>query len=184
MSKILLSILMVGFISACSINTIQYQPDFNLVNDMKDSEMQKMSVGEISSQNPKVNKVSIRGSSMVSTFNNSYAEYLEVALREQLQQAGLYNASSTISIGGELLTNQISEAGFSIGTADLSARFKVLSSGEVIFDKVVTITHEWESSFVGAIAIPNAQNNYPIAVQKLISKLMSDRDFISSVQRK
>jgi len=184
MYKKLFSILMVGFISACSMNTVQYQPDFNLVNDMKDSEMQEMSVGKISSQNSEVNKVSIRGSSMVSTFNNSYAEYLEVALREQLQQAGLYNASSTISIVGELLTNQINAMSFSIGTADISAKFKVLNSGNVIFDKVVTIRHQWDSSFVGAIAIPNAQNNYPIAVQKLISKLMSDRDFISAVQRK
>lgn len=182
MKKILFSILMVSLVSACSMNTVQYQPDFNLVNEMKDSNLQKMSVGDISSKNPNVNKVSIRGSSMVSTFNNSYAKYLEVALREQLQQANLYDSSSAISIAGELLTNKVNAAGFSVGTAEISARFEVLNSDKVIFDKVVTIAHEWDSSFVGAIAIPNAQNNYPIAIQKLISKLMTDQDFISSVQ--
>lgn len=183
MIKILFSVLVLSLISACSMNTVQYQPDFNLVNDMKDSNLQKISVGDISSKNPKVNKVSIRGSSMVSTLNNSYAEYLEAALREQLQQSNLYDSSSTISIAGELLTNQVNAAGFSAGTADIAARFEVLNSDKVVFDKVVTITHEWDSSFFGAIAIPNAQNNYPIAIQKLISKLMTDQDFISSIQR-
>ncbi|MFT5722267.1 MAG: hypothetical protein ACI9W6_002593, partial [Motiliproteus sp.] len=37
--------------------------------------------------------------------------------------------------------------------------------------------------FIGAIAIPNAQNNYPKAVQKLISKLMSDQNFITAVSK-
>lgn len=184
MYKILFSIVMIGLMSGCTMNAVQYQPDFNLVNDMKDNELKKMNVGEISSASPKVNKISVRGSSMVSTFNNSYADYLEVALREQLQQADLYDASSSIAIAGELLTNKINAAGFSVGTATISAQFKVESSGYVVFDKVISIMHEWESSFVGAIAIPNAQNNYPIAVQKLITKLMSDPDFISSVKRK
>jgi hypothetical protein len=182
MKKALFIVLTVSLVSACSMNTVQYQPDFNLVNDMKDNNLQKMSIGDISSKNPDVNKVSIRGSSMVSTFNNSYAKYLEVALREQLQQANLYDSSSSISIVGDLLKNEVNAAGFSVGTAEITTRFKVLSSDKVIFDKVVTITHEWDSSFVGAIAIPNAQNNYPIAIQKLISKLMTEQDFISSVK--
>jgi hypothetical protein len=166
------------------MNAVQYQPDFNLVNDMKDNDLKKMNIGEISASNQKVNKISIRGSSMVSTFNSSYADYLEVALREQLQQADLYDASSFIIITGNLLTNKVNAAGFSVGTADISSQFIVESSGNVVFDKVITITHEWESSFVGAIAIPNAQNNYPLAVRKLVVKLMSDSDFISSVQSK
>jgi hypothetical protein len=97
MKKILFCLLMVSLISACSMNTTQYQPDFNLVNDMKDSNLEKMSVGDISSKNPKVNKVSIRGSSMVSIFDNSYAKYLEAALREQLQQVSASTTTSSIS---------------------------------------------------------------------------------------
>lgn len=184
MYKIITSMIIVGLMSGCTMNAVQYQPDFNLVNDMKENELQKMNVGEISSVNQKVNKISIRGSSMVSTFNNSYAEYLKVALREQLQQASLYDATSLIVITGDLLSNEVNAMGFSVGTADISAQFKVVSSGNVVFDKIVSITHEWESSLIGAIAIPNAQNNYPIAVQKLVAKLMSDSDFISSVQSK
>lgn len=183
MYKILISMIAVGLMSGCTMNAVQYQPDFDLVNEMKGYELNKMNVGEISSNNPKVNKISIRGSSMVSPFSNSYANYLEEALLAQLQQANLYDASSIIVITGDLLTNKLNAAGFRIGTADISAQFKVESSGNVVFDKVVSISHEWDSSFVGATAIPRAQNNYPIAVQKLVAKLMSDTDFISSVQR-
>lgn len=184
MYKVLISMVIVGLMSGCTMNAVQYQPDFNLVNDMKDNEFKKMNVGEISSNNPKVNKVSIRGSSMVSTFNNSYADYLEVALREQLQQADLYDASSIVVITGDLLINKVNTSGFSIGTAEISAQFKVESSDNIVFDKIISIAHEWESSFLGVIAIPNAQNNYPVAVQKLVAKLMSDPDFISSVKSK
>lgn len=182
MYKIIISILLVGLMSGCTMNAVNYQPDFNLVNEMKDQDLKKINIGEITSENPKVNKISIRGSSMVSPFNSSYADYLEVALREQLQQADLYSKSSSITIFGELLINKINAAGFSVGTADISAQFKVEDSGEILFDKVVAINHEWASSFVGAVAIPNAQNNYPLAVQKLISKLMSDPEFLYSVK--
>jgi hypothetical protein len=68
-----------------------------------------------------------------------------------------------------------------VGTAKISVRFSVENLGGVKFNKVITVNHEWESSFIGAIAIPNAQNNYPITVKKLISKLMLDKDFISAV---
>lgn len=73
--------------------------------------------------------------------------------------------------------------GFSVGTADLSAKFIVTDSDNVVFYKIITIRHKWDSSFIGAIAIPNAQNNYPKAVQKLISKLMSDQNFITAVSK-
>ncbi len=184
MYKILISLMIVGLTSGCTMNAVQYQPDFNLVNDMKDNELKKMNVGEISSDNQKVNKITIRASSMVSTFNNSYADYLAVALREQLQQADLYDATSTIVITGNLLVNEVNTSGFSVGIAEISAQFKVESSGKVVFDKTFSIVHEWESSFMAAIAVPNAQNNYPIAVQKLVAKLMSDSNFISAVQNK
>lgn len=183
MKKILCSLLMLGFLSACSMNTVQYQPDLNLVNDMKDSNLKDMHTTGITVNNKSLNHISIRGTAMISTYDKSYAKYLEIALQEQLQQAKLYNPLSATSISGELLTNKVNAAGFSVGTAEISVRFEVTSANEIIFNKVVTVSHEWDSSFVGAIAIPNAQNNYPIAVQKLIAKLMTDKDFISSVHR-
>jgi hypothetical protein len=181
MYRMILSLLALGFMSGCTMNAVQYQPDFNLVSELKDQNIRSISVGDISNKEPALNRISLRGSPMVSTYSNSYADYLEAAIKEQLLQSGLYEESSTIEISGELLENKVSVASFSIGTANISARFIVKNSENIRFNKIVAIEHQWPSSFVGAIAIPNAQNNYPLAVQKLINKLMSDSEFISAV---
>ncbi len=46
------------FLSGCTMSTAQYQPDFNLVNDLKDSEIQEVAVGDFSSPNSSVDKIS------------------------------------------------------------------------------------------------------------------------------
>ncbi len=183
MYKLLIGCLILALTSACSMKAPPYQPDFNIVNDLNNDDIQSISVGEIESQDPKVNKLSLRGSPMLSPYNNSYADYLEEALQEQLTQANLFDAESDIEIRGELLENKVNAKGIKTGTANLSARFEVENGSVVKFDKIKTIQHEWKSSFVGAIAIPNAAENYPIAVQKLVAALMSDPDFIAAVKK-
>ena len=183
MNKVIISFLLVSSLAGCTMNAVQYQPDFNLVNHLKDQDIQSINIGDITAENPKVNKISLRGSPMVSTFNNSYADYLEVALKEQLTQANLYDAASTIEISGSLLDNRVDAMGLRVGVANISARFVVDSSGETVYDKTISIYHEWPSSFSGAIAIPNAQINYPGAIQKLISKFMRDQELLDVVKK-
>ncbi|MDH3979516.1 MAG: hypothetical protein OEU91_03275 [Gammaproteobacteria bacterium] len=157
----------------------QYQPDFELVNTLKDVNLQNMQTGKFVSADPSIDKVTIRGSSLVSPYNNSYSEYLKNALSEELKQSALWDTNANIVISGELLENEMDASGFSIGEADLSARFLVSRDGTEVYNKVHTIHHEWASSFVGAVAIPNAINNYPIAVQKLIGALLLDIDLLN-----
>ncbi|WP_075187678.1 hypothetical protein [Teredinibacter haidensis] len=182
----LTTILLVAFTlfmaTGCTMNAVQYQPDFAVVNDLKDAETKVMAVGDITSASKKVDKISIRGSSMNSPFNGSYSDYLENALKEQLSHAGLFDASSSVVISGELQQNDLNAAGFSIGKADLSAKFVVKRDGEEVYSGVKSVHHEWPSSFVGAVAIPNAVNNYPTAVQKLVVELLSDEEFLAAVK--
>ena len=63
------------------------------------------------------------------------------------------------------------------------AKFIVTKENHEIYNKDHSIQHQWDSSFVGAIAIPNAQNNYPIAVQKLIAVFLTDPEFIKVVHK-
>lgn len=183
MNKIIISFFLVSSLAGCTMNAVQYQPDFNLVNHLKDQEIQSINIGDITAENPKVNKISLRGSPMVSPFNNSYADYLEAALREQLTQANLYDNSSSIEISGSLLENSVDAMGFTVGVANISARFVVDKSGETVYNKTISIRYEWPSSFVGAVAIPNAQNNYPEAIKKLIFKFMRDQEFLDVVKK-
>ena len=50
----------------------------------------------------------------------------------------------------------------------------------MVYDKSFEAQHEWESSFIGALAIPAAMDNYAGAVQKLVGMLFADADFSSS----
>jgi len=160
----------------------QYQPDFEVINTLKDIPLAHMQVGEFVSANPAVDKVSVRGGSLVSPFDGSYSAYLRNALAEELKQSSLWDNSADTVISGELLQNDLDASGFSIGVADLSARFRVDKRGNQVYDKVHSIHHEWDSSFIGNVAIPNAINNYPIAVQKLINEFLLDIDLLHAVK--
>ena len=55
----------------------------------------------------------------------------------------------------------------------------VKKDGHMTFNKVVEVKHQWDSSFMGGIAIPNGVNNYPVMLQMLFTKLIADPEFIA-----
>ena len=40
----------------------------------------------------------------------------------------------------------------------------------------------WDSSFMGAVAIPKAQQQYPLIVQKLLTMIWTDADFQAALK--
>jgi hypothetical protein len=181
--KTLLVLLVILIASGCSTVAPQYQPDFNLVNELKDLDLPGMKSGEFTAANDSVNHISIRGGTMSSPFDNSYAEYLKKALEEELKQSSIWDLSSEIEITATLLKNELDASGLSIGECDLSANFMVNKEGSEIYNKVHSIHHEWESSFIGAIALPKAQQNYLVAIQKLLREFFLDQDLLSTLNQ-
>lgn len=109
-------------------------------------------------------------------FNDSFSGYLKEALQRELESAGRYRADSSLNISGVLLDNRL-DAGVDVGTAMLSARFNVTKSATTVYDKTLTAQSRWESSFLGAVAVPAAVRNYVGTFQKLLYQLFSDPDF-------
>jgi hypothetical protein len=85
-------------------------------------------------------------------------------------------------VSGALQKNDINAAGFGTATGDIAARFVVKRGGEVRYDQVKSIHDEWDSSFAGAVAIPRAQQRYPVMVQKLLAALYADPDFVQALK--
>jgi hypothetical protein len=81
-----------------------------------------------------------------------------------------------------LQKNDVNIPAVGSGTGDLEARFIVKRAGETKYNQVKTIHDVWESSFVGAVAIPRAQARYPIIVQKLLAELYADPAFIEALK--
>jgi len=173
--------LYIVLLSGCAtMNAPEYQPDFEMINTLKDIPLEKMRVGGFVSANPGVDKVSVRGIGLSSPYGGSHSGYLRNALEEELKQADLWDDGSDIEVTGELLKNEL-DAGMSTGDANLSARFHVDRQGAQVYDKVHTIHHEWESAVVGNVAIPNGINNYPVAMQKLVNEFLLDIDLLHAI---
>lgn len=167
--------------TACSIQAPPYQVSLENVQSIKTSKISPVSVGEFGISK-KLNSISLRGSGMYSPIEKSYGKYLADALQQELKLAKLWSGVSSNIISGEILTNDIDISGFSEGTGEISAKFEITQNGEVKFSKVIESTITFDSSFVGAIAIPNGQNNYKNLVQSLIKNLFQDKDFILNLK--
>ena len=103
-------------------------------------------------------------------------------MRQDLELAGKLAPDAKIEISGALQKNDIDIPPVGSGTGDLEVRFVVKRGGETRYDQVKAIHDTWDSSFVGAVAIPRAQARYPIMVQKLLAELYADPAFVEAVK--
>lgn len=131
---------------------------------------------------PGAASLSIRANSMTSPIGAHFGDYIANALQQELVLAKLMDPRSDTVVSGQLLKNNIDAGGFSTNEGQIEARFVVKRNDAVKFDKVKKVEMKWDSSFVGAVAIPKALNNYPVMVQMLISSLVSDPDFAAAVK--
>lgn len=113
--------------------------------------------------------------------DGTFSGYLHDAAISELQTAGRYDPHSDIVLTGILTRNELS-TGMSTGTATIGAQFVLTRDGRMCFKKSFVAVSNWPSSFVGAIAIPNAISNYPTAYQKLLGDLFADSEFISALR--
>ncbi|MDB5985351.1 MAG: hypothetical protein JWR16_404 [Nevskia sp.] len=167
--------------SACSLVAPQYTADLSDVQRLKDAHIDSAKVGEFTAS--KESTISLRGSSLSSPYENSYGKYLAESLKQELQLAGKLAPDSTIEVTGVLLENDLDASGFSTGTGHIKAHFTVKHSDATAYDQIKAADIKWDSSFVGSVAIPRAQQQYPKLVQALLSKLFDDKAFIKALQQ-
>lgn len=128
-------------------------------------------------------KVSIRTNKLRSPINNSFSQYLRETLRVELVAAGLLDENSSEKISGVLIDSQV-EAPVGTGFAALKARFIVTRSGEVRYDKILSVEANWASSFMGVSAIPIAAGQYEMLYRKLVGNLLKDPDFEQAISNR
>jgi hypothetical protein len=120
--------------------------------------------------------ISLRGSSLKAPGSGSFAEHLKATLTAQLKAAGWLDPTSRSTITGELLQSE-ADAAIGTGTGSLGARFSVVRDGIAVYRGELRVQDSWESSFMGAVAIPLAMQRYEALYGKLVAKLIDDPDF-------
>ncbi|MGC0152449.1 hypothetical protein ACPRNU_08335 [Chromobacterium vaccinii] len=119
----------------------------------------------------------LRGAnSLQAPTEGSFSKYLAATIKAELQTAGLLDEKAGTVISGELLENALDPA-VETGQAQLAARVVVMRDGAVRFDRRVEAKSQWESSFLGAVAIPLAASQYEALYRKLVGNLLADEDF-------
>ena len=126
--------------------------------------------------------LSVRSNAVYSPLDESFAKYLQETLRVELQAAGLLDSASATSIRGDLTDSQL-DAAIGQGTGSLAARFVVARGGRTLYDKELKVNATWDSSFIGAVAIPAAVNEYTALHRKLVATLLADPAFRTAVAR-
>jgi len=114
--------------------------------------------------------------------HGGWSQFLKDTLVTELTAAGLYDPASRFVIEGQLTDSRV-DAAIGTGTARLAARFIVTNNGYAAYDKELTVDASWPSSFAGAVAIPEAMNQYGALYKKLAASLFDDPDFQSALAK-
>nr|WP_288853507.1 hypothetical protein [uncultured Acidovorax sp.] len=174
------------FLVGCAGPAPNYTPSVDNVERLKKTSSSEVKVGTFATKPgmQSADAISLRASSMVSPVGKNYGDYLAAALRSELELAKLHAPNSPVEVSGTLLHNNINAGGIQTNDGQLAAQFVVKKGEEVRYDKVKKITRQWEGAFAGAVAIPQAANNYPLMVQDLLGALFADPDFFASLKQR
>lgn len=181
---IALTVTLAALLSAgCATKAPPYQPSLDNVQAIKKlPQSLALGVFSVNAGATGAQSIGLRGSSMESPVGANYAAYLADALRQELVLAGKLDPQSKLEISGVLLKNDIDASGFSTASGEIEARFIVKNAGQTRYEKTHKATLNWESSFMGAVAIPKAQQQYPVVVQALITRLFADAEFLAALK--
>lgn len=177
-------VLLAALLHGCAIKAPAYSPSADAIERARNSGVQSATLGSFTVKPGATGaqSISLRGNTMASPVGNHYADYLAQALRTELQLAGKLDPKSQLEISGQLLGNDIAAGGISTNSGYVEASFIVKRAGQTRYEAVKRAEASWESSFVGAIAIPRAQQQYPVLVQQLLGTLWADPKFIAALK--
>ena len=121
--------------------------------------------------------LAIRTNTIRSPVGATFADYLAEALRIELSTAGCLAPDAPVSITGAMLRNELDAENFNTGTATVAARFLVRRGERDVYERTLEARHQWESAYLGAIAIPRAQQEYAVTLRRLLASLFADEAF-------
>lgn len=161
-----------------------HQPSMDTVVLLRDSGISKLDVGTFS-PSPTLpaaadKSVSVRGSTLRPPDKPSFALYLRQSLIADLTAAGKFEPAAPVRVQAELTENKLNAAGASSASAELAATFRVTRNEQLIYEKKFVESPVWKSSFVGAIAFPEAVNHYTESYSQLLLQLYRDDAFIKA----
>ena len=170
-------------VAACSQQAPTYVFSPEHVETLKNSGSTAVKLGAFSAADRAdgAKSLTARSVTLLSPYGD-YPGYLKEALRQELTEAGRLAPTAEIEISGVMTNNDLDASGIVTGDGELAARIIVKRGDATLFDKPVVAKTTWDSSFVGAVAIPRAIAEYPRLVSEFVSVLLRDKDFVAAIK--
>lgn len=155
-------------------------PNFEVIEKARTSQTAAVALGQFKvdpAVNPDIDKgLSVRTNQVFSPYEHSFAQFLRQTALTDLQAAGLYDAKAPTSLSA-FLTDSTLDVPSDQGKSSLGARFILTRDGQKVFEKELKARAEWQSTFLGVIAIQDGINQYTTLYHKLVGLLLSDPDY-------
>lgn len=168
-------------LSACAISGPKYDAQPQNQATLRNGGFQPAMVGAFAASDPKLEKLTIRGNPLVASTGTSSGD-IRQALELELSRAGLLSADASTRITGTLKENDLNGRGVSEGSASVAVEFVVHRGEQETYRATKSVQNTWESSFVGAKAIPAASQGYVRTIEKLVASLVADPDFQAALK--
>lgn len=172
------------FLTGCAqLQAPKYSFSPEDVQSLKETGGGKIRVGEFkaATAETETQNLSLRAAHMQSPYG-SYANYLKEALQDEIREAGRLADDASIELTGVLVKHVFDASGMSTGVGELQAQIVVSRGGNKVYDKLQSAKISWESSFVGAVAIPKAVTEYPRLMREFVHTLVLDPEFRSAIK--
>lgn len=180
-----LAIFSSALLGACATQLPAPTQTFENVSRLRQDSVPPLALGEFT-RGPELSEqrdrsISIRADSLQPPSGGTFSGYLRSTIESELAGAGKLDPASPFLLSGQLTRSEVSTGG-SQSRATIAALFRVTRSGAVVYERELTVGDEWPSTFLGAIAIPEAMNHYTGLYPKAFGALLADPAFLAAVR--
>lgn len=181
MNKLYLAIPFFGLLlQGCGATIPRYEPNYQNVQQLRqNAPLQPVHDAQVTADSGQGSLV-VR-MNPISSPAGSVPLHIQQAINDELRRAGLLNPQADRQLQIQVTKNFLN-SGVANGHGELAAHFTLRQGSQVLYEATKDVSHDWDSSFFGAIAIPAAANNYNPMLQALLRSLYSDPKFIQALK--
>jgi hypothetical protein len=178
-----LALLPLLVLTGCTITAPRYGAHVTNTIALREAGLAKVAIGDVAKDpaaKRDVDRVKARAMTVSSAYG-SYTAYLREALLAEFDHAGLLDSAAAIRIDGVLLKNELA-GNLDKEYALVEAELRVTRDGVSAYRATKIARYEWDSAFLGEVAIPRAISNYQAGVQRLIAAFIADPEFVAALR--
>ena len=178
--------MLAGGLAGCAMNISAPQASLSGIEAVRSADLPPLAVGnfvpggEVSPSDDR--STTVRAINTIDAPGGSFAGLLKQTLETDLKGAGRLDSNAPMVLSG-VLTRRTVDSTVGTGTASLAADFTLTRDGKTVFDKTLRVDDSWDSSFLGAVAIPDAINHFTGLFEKLSLTLLADPDFKAAAHK-